>query len=245
MQIYVKIFLGCDDMAFLIGVIILILFIIFVYFFIKLKIRSMLNKLGYSGVNLKEIINEARLEDQEVPKSLSSMDSIYLEQIKKDFIDININELKRQSEKVILDCFDAVSKKNSSKLDGKIKSFVDSMINDYEGKNVKFKEFKFHNTVVSKYKKEKGIATIYFASSFQYYLDVDGKSVKTQDRARVEFIYIYDTNEVDDSKKVLGIHCPNCGSPITSLGQKKCSYCGSVGLELISRVFTCNDVERY
>ena len=52
-------------------------------------------------------------------------------------------------------------------------------------------------------------------------------------------------NEVDADLKVLGIHCPNCGSPITSLGQKNCSYCGQLILEFIGRVFTCNDIVRY
>jgi hypothetical protein len=232
-------------MAFLIGVIILILFIIFVYFFVKFKIRSILGKNGYSGMSLKSIIEEARLEDQEVPKSLSSMDSVYLEQIKKDFVDININELKRESEKVILDLFNAVSNRDTSKLKGKVKSYAENMIKSYKDKNVKFNDFKFHNTVVSRYKKEKGVATIYFGSSFQYYLEVDGKSVKTQDRARVEFIYVYDIDKADEDKNVLGIHCPNCGAPVKKLGEKNCSYCGSLVLEIISKVFTCNDIERY
>ena len=51
------------------------------------------------------------------------MDSIYLEQIKKDFIDININELKREAEKVILDSYKAIETKDSSKFSGKIKKF--------------------------------------------------------------------------------------------------------------------------
>ena len=191
---YDKIILGCDDMgwAFLLGVILLIGFSVFVYFYFKNRIRRTLDKFGFAGMNLKQIIEEARLEDQEVPKSLSSMDSIYLENIKKDFPDIHINELKREAEKVILDAFHGVEVKDSSAFKGKIKSFVDSMISDYQGKTVSFDEMKIHNTVISSYKKEGGIATIYFATSFQYYLNTDGKRVKTQDRAKTEFIYVYD-----------------------------------------------------
>lgn len=55
------------------------------------------------------------------------MDSIYLEQIKKDFIDININELKREAEKVILDSYKAIEAKDSSKFSGKIKSFINKI----------------------------------------------------------------------------------------------------------------------
>ena len=232
-------------MAFLIGVIVLIVFCVVCYFYFRIRIRRILDKYGFAGMNLKEVIDEARLEDQEVPKSLSSMDSIYLEQIKKDFPEININELKRQAEKMILDAYNGIEKKDASKFTGKIRSFVESMISDYQGKKVSFDDMKIHNTVVSSYKKEGGIATIYFATSFQYYLKTDGKSVKTQDRAKTEFIYVYDVHKVEAEKKVLGIHCPNCGSPITSLGQKSCSYCGQAILEFIGRIFTCDDIVRY
>lgn len=192
-----------------------------------------------------ELIKNERLRDQDDPKSLSSMDSIYLNQIKKDFPDININEMKRQAEKVILDCFNAVEKKDSSGFKDKIKSFVEDMINDYSGKKVKFNQFKFHNTVVSNYHKNKAVATITFGSSFQYFLEVDGKDTKTQDRAKVEFIYVIDAKEVSADMKSLDLHCPNCNSPITNLGHKKCSYCGTSVVELIKRIFVCNDIKRY
>ena len=52
-------------------------------------------------------------------------------------------------------------------------------------------------------------------------------------------------SDEEADKKVLGIHCPNCGSPITTLGQKSCSYCGQAILEFIGRVFTCDDIVRY
>lgn len=232
-------------MAFLIGVIILIVFLVGSYLYFRVRIRRILDKFGFAGMNLKQIIDEARLEDQEQPKSLSSMDTVYLDNIKKDFPEIHINELKREAERVLLDAFQGVERKDSSNFKGKIKSFVDSMISDYAGKDVSFDQMKIHNTVVSNYKKEGGIATIYFATAFEYYLNTDGKRVKKQDRAKIEFIYVYDMNEVDADKKVLGIHCPNCGSPITTLGQKKCSYCGQAILEFIGRVFTCNDIVRY
>ena len=92
---------------------------------------------------------------------------------------------------------------------------------------------------------ENGVITISFGSSFQYFLNVDGKSVKTQDRARVEFIYIIDTDKVLNDKKVLGLNCPNCGSPIKSLGNKSCSYCGSGIKEIFGKIFTCNNIKRY
>ena len=155
-------------MFFLIGVLILIVFIIGCYIYFRVRIRGLLDQFGYVGKSLKDIVEEARLEDQEVHKSLSSMDSIYLEQIKKDFPSLNINELKRESEKMILDCYNAIENKNSSKFKGKIKSFIDSVINDYKDKEIRFDNIKIHNTVISRYKKENGIITLYLATSFEY-----------------------------------------------------------------------------
>ena len=125
---------------------------VFLYF--KIKLRRLLDDAGYEGQNIGDIIREARLQDEIEPKSLASMDRIYLRQIQKDFPGINISEIKRQAEEVILDCYSCVEKKDSKKLKGKIQSFVDKMISEYEGKNVKFDDFKIHNTVLSNYKKD-------------------------------------------------------------------------------------------
>ena len=233
-------------MYFLIGVIVFILFVVFCYFFIKRKISAF--TLKYLGTtDIKSAIEAAEIEDQEVPKSLSSMDSIYLEQIKRDFPDVNINELKRMSEKVILDAFNAIERKDSSLIKNeKIKSFVDSMINDLGNDIVSYDNFKIHKTVVSKYEYSNGIATIYFSSSFEYYY-TRGESIKKklQDRCRVEFIYVYDVDKVSHSEKVIGLNCPNCGSPIKNLGIKNCSYCGTGVLDIVSKVWNCNDIVRY
>jgi hypothetical protein len=224
-------------MFFLIGVGVLVgAYIIF---------RKDIKKIVNTTSDLMNMIKNERLKDEIEPKSLSSMDSIYLTQIKKDFPDININEMKREAEKIILDCFNAVEKKDSSGFKDKIKSFVDDMINDYSDKNIKFNKFKFHNTVVSNYHKNGAVATITFGSSFEYFLDIDGEDKRTQDRAKVEFIYVIDAKEVSANMKSLDLHCPNCNSPITNLGHKKCSYCGTSVVELIKRVFVCNDIKRY
>ena len=232
-------------MFFMIGVIILISFIVGSYIFIKIKVRRVLDEAGFVGQSLWEIMRQAKIKQQMEPKSLTSMDSIYLEQVKEDFPNININELKRQSEQVILDCFNAIEKKNSKGFKGKIKSFVDDIINDYENKSVKFDDFKIHKTVLAKYKKEKGTATLYFASSFEYILNVDGKCEKVQDRARTEFIYIIDEAEIGRSQNAIDFRCPNCNSPITSLGQKKCKYCGTAVVEVVGRIFACDNIVRY
>lgn len=223
----------------LIGVIILILFIVFSYLYIKKKVEV------YFGSSIKDIIENARLEDEELPKSLSSMDSIYKEQVKKDFPDLNLNEIKRMAETEILNIFKAIEKKDNSIVKGKMRSIVEAKIDDNRGKNISYDDIKFHNTVLSKYEKDSGIATITIGSSFQYILKENGNDKKVQDRAKVEFIYIIDESKVKINKKVLGINCPNCGAPITSLENKACSYCSTSVVDIVKRVWTINDVKFY
>ena len=233
-------------MPFLIGIIILILFIIFCYFFIRNKFIRFISK--YLGTNdISSIIEQAKLDDEEIPKSLSSMDSIYLEQIKRDFPDININELKRMCEMEILNAYRAIENKNSSEIkSGKAKSFVDNIIDDLGDDSIKYEDIKIHKTVISKYENNSGVATIYFSTSFQYIYSRGGESKKKiQDRVKCEYIYVIDTLKVDSSKKTLGINCPNCGSPLLNLGKKICSYCGTSVVDIVSRVWTLNDIFRY
>ena len=52
---------------------------VFLYF--KIKLRRILDDAGYEGQNIGDIIREARLQDEVEPKSLASMDRIYLSQI--------------------------------------------------------------------------------------------------------------------------------------------------------------------
>lgn len=233
-------------MWFLVGVIVLILFVLFCYFFVKRKLRNISMK--YLGTtDIKGMMERARFEDEEIPKSLSSMDSVYLEQIKRDFPDININELKRMAEKEILNAYRAIENKDVSFIKSeKVKSFVNSVIDDIGDDIVSYSDMLIHKTVVSKYEKSKGVATIYFSTAFQYiYKKGRDLSKKVQDRVKCEYIYIIDVLEVEQSKKVLALNCPNCGSPISNLENDNCSYCGSVVVDLVSRVWTINDMIKY
>lgn len=216
---------------------------VFLYF--KIKVRKVLDDAGFQGQNIGDIIREARMQDEIEPKSLASMDRIFLSQIKEDFPGINISEIERQAEQVILDCYRCVEIGDSGKLKGKIKSFVDKMISEYNGKSVRFEDFRIHKTVLSNYKKDSKTASIFFSSAYEYNLRIDGKDKKIQDRAKVEFIYILDEKEIPDNQNAIGIHCPNCNSPITNLGNHSCTYCGTAVVLVLGKVFACNDIVRY
>lgn len=226
-------------MWFLLGVLILIFFIIFCYQYIKVKFKN------YFGMDFKTMLQKAEEEDASLPKSLSSMDSIYLEQIKRDFPEINIAELKRLCEKEIFNIFNSIETKNVENLKGKMKFLAESIIQDNKDKKVEYNDIKIHNTVVSKYECRSGLATITFGCSFEYKKVIDNKSKRIQDRAKVEYIYIIDENQVSATEKSLGVNCPNCGAPLKSLGDKHCNYCTSPIAEIVKRVWTCNDITFY
>ena len=67
-------------MKFLIGVIILITFLLFVYFYFRYKFRKIAKH--YLGTtDIKKVLEKAELENENTPKSLGSMDSIYLDNL--------------------------------------------------------------------------------------------------------------------------------------------------------------------
>lgn len=226
-------------MFFLIGVIILIVFIVSTYIYFTGRVRQVF------GSDLLTLIKQARLEDEVLPKSLSSMDSIYLENIRRDYPDVNIPEFKRKSEKYILDYLHAVEKKNTSDLKGKLKSLAEAAIEDLNGKEVKFDDIKFHNRVLDRYRKESGLAIITIGCSFEYIKKYDGKEKKIQDRARVEYIFVSEYEKVDNTKKQFAINCPNCGSPYINQANKECSYCGTLVYPIIKNSWVLNDVTFY
>lgn len=232
-------------MPFLIGVIILITFITIIYIYIRIKIKKTLNKYGLNSIN--EIIEKARLEDEELPKSLSSMDSIYMPRFKEDFPSVNINELKRTSEKIILEALNAIETKNSKNIKNeKVKAFVDSKIEDLKKSNIKYDSIKIHKTVVSKYEKEKTVATLYLSTSLEYFYHKDNSiKKKVQDRFKLEFIYIIDASNIEEDKRAFAINCPNCGSPIRNIKTKNCEYCGSNIIDIVKRAWICNDIIEY
>lgn len=227
-------------MWFFIGVLILIGFILFVYLYIKYKMRKI-----FGNVNFKDLIEQQKILEEVTPKSVGSMDRIYLENLERDFKDININEIKRMAEQTVLDYFKGIEKKDTSHIKSEqIKSLVDKKIQDLGSNREKYENIKFHNTVLNKYENHNGIATITIAISLEYnYQKNQEQAKRKQDRVRVEFIYIIDASKVPQSKKVLGLNCPNCGSPISN--NKECEYCHTKSLNIVKRVWTCNDLKKY
>lgn len=225
---------------------IIILVLILVVIVLGLVLLHKLKKiLGVSSIS--SIVKHARVEDEEIPKSLSNLDSLYLDKIKEDFPELNLNELKRECEKNILLYLQAIENNDSKNIkNDKIKLSIDKALKEYESHNINFKKIRFYKTVVSKYENNQKVSTIMFGSSLEYLLYVDGKlKKKVQDRFRIEYIYILDSSIVSKKDKVFEVSCPNCGAVMIDLENHRCSYCGTYVKDIVKRVWYCNDLVSY
>lgn len=148
---------------------------------------------------MRELVRSAQkgeLQQEEPPRSLGGMTSIYLPQILRDFPEFNWEELRVTVEE-------------------KVQSFL-------ENQNVKSAgAVRIHRTVISRYQKYHGTASILCETAAEYWI----QERKKQTVCLSELIYVYDSGL---SGAAASLVCPNCGAPVEQLGTKQCRYCGSV-----------------
>lgn len=237
--------------GFLVTLILIAVFLVIIallILYLKGVLAAFLEK--YFGTrDLKEAIEKSEIEAENTPKSLSSMETLAMSSIKRDFPDLNINEIKSMAENTITNYLRAIDKKDIEDLknyNDNIKNMVLAKIEDLGDNKIKYDDIKFHKTVVNRYEKSKSIASLFMASAVEYYRkENDGIKKKIQDRFIVEILYVIDPTEVDLDKKLLGLNCPNCGAPITTLGEKYCRYCNTGIKDLVKRSWVVNNIKEY
>ena len=231
---------------FFIAISIIALAIFVIVFIIQIRARKFLKEF-FNASSFREAFENSETEAAETPKSVSSMDSLYVSQIEKDFPDLNINELKSNSEKVIIDTLNAIENKDRDCMlaSDKINSYIRSKIDDLKDGSVIYDNIKIHKTVVNKYEKSDKIATIYFASSVEYFYKKNNEAgKKVQTRFKCEYIYIIDSEKIGNVK-ALGLNCPNCGAPIKTLGHKHCEYCNTGVIDIVKKTWIINNIKEY
>lgn len=213
--------------------VIVLVVIYIIYLFIKRKIKLFFRKY-FNVMNLEQVIDMSN--DVDTPKSVGGMEKLYLPQLMNDFPDLNINDLKAETEKNILKCFDNVSTgilDSKFNLSEKVKLWIknNSLSKDANS-------WKVHNTVLNKYEKKDSICTLIFRTSLEYKV----KEKKVQTVIETEYIYIVDENKYAKYEKAIGLNCPNCGAPIKNLGHKYCTYCGTGIIELVKKCWIFNNI---
>ncbi len=199
------------------------------------------------------------------PKSLSNMEKIFLPQILKDFPEFNWNEFRPQIRTSICNMLLAIDTRDKGPVAGnpKLREAVEQVLAGTQIPH--YKDVKVHDTVIKRYYKQEGTCYILCESAVEYYTYVEEndkvvsgyKDRKRQEVYETELVYVQDIERaaagpgMADAKMTaaghvssngIGVTCPNCGAPITSLGAKRCEYCGTAIEPLNLRVWKINAI---
>lgn len=225
-----------------------ILFLIVIIIFFKVKNKlSELSEVAFGTKDFIKGIKKQELETISEAKTLTGMEKLDLPKLKEDFKDLNINELKRESEKKIVKCLNAIETKKIENIKEEIlKVFINTRLEDLKDSNVSYDQIKFHNTILNRYEKNDAIANIKIHTALEYNYSKNNKSPqKVQTRFELEYIYIIDEDKISSQIKGVGLNCPNCGAPIKNLGSKSCDYCGSGVVDIVKRTWVLNNIKEF
>lgn len=213
-----------------------VLSILIMIFTLIYKAKRFLKE-GFNTTDIKEIIKQTELEEETRPKTLYGMENVYIPILSKDFKELNVNELKAYAEKNIIECLNAIKNKDKTfdPKSEKVLTWVREKINSSKGKM--YENIKIHKTVLNRYEKLNGVATLTFQTALEYKIN----DKKVQSRIETQFIYIIDSDKTENN--AIGLNCPNCGAPIKSLGEKQCVYCGAGVIDIVKRVWSLNNIK--
>lgn len=208
--------------------------------------------------DLRQGVEKMKADMATTPKSVSAMTSLLLPKIVKDFPDFEYNEMKERADNVLTSYLRAINDQNAGVLqDGntELKQQLENRLGmlSGSGRREHYEQIRIHRTEISQYRKTEGRCIITFQSAlecFHYVTGEDGtvidgsKEYKYQTKYNTDLIYIQDRNLVENElDHALGVNCPNCGAPLSSLGAKMCEYCGSPVIEINIHAWSFSDVE--
>lgn len=243
------------------GILGIVIGFLIIVLLIYLFIRSMMNKFGFGDKTITSLYNEtkeAAALEKTRHKQVSGMTKMLLPEIQRDFKDFNEKEIYLLVEKSLRAIFNALEHKDLSYLEeddfNLIKDKIKEQIIDLQDNNItyKFDDVVFHKHAIKSYKKQKDVATLEISTSLEYYYskrkdnkDISQDNVKRQTRYTTQLVYIIDNTKTGFDINILGLHCPNCGSPVTSLQQTHCSYCQGVTNIQIASLIKCWKIINY
>lgn len=193
---------------------------------------------AFGTKSLAEGINRQADVLAATPKSVSGMTRIFGPQIAKDFPDFNLEQFKNKVENLLVTALQAVTEENSALLKSEskeIRSQVENQIagNQAAGVREMYTQIRIHQTEITNYQKRDGKCIITFQSAVEHYhyKEKNGETVwgererRQQTKYNTELVYIQDEKlaKIDNA---VGTTCPNCGAPVTNLGNMRCEYCG-------------------
>lgn len=243
-------------MIFLILVLIVILAIFCGILYVRHKAKEF-SRTIFGTEDLSDGIRQMKREYASTPKSVSGMTNLLLPKIVSDFPDFEYDEMKERAENTLTQYLRAVTQKNTAVLTDGNTELKQQLENHIQMLSIKglwehFDQIKIHRTEIHQYKKANGRCIITFQSAlecFHYITDTSSvregsKEYKYQTKYNTDLIYIQDRNLLEDElDHALGINCPNCGAPLSSLGAKKCEYCGTPVIEINIHAWSFSDIK--
>lgn len=225
--------------------------------YIKQRTREFSSKI-FGTPDITQAAQKMRQDYATTPKSVSAMTSLLLPKIVSDFPDFQYDEMKERTNNILTGYLRAISQRNAGSLnDGNTE--LKQQLSDYiqmlsvKDMHEHFDQIRIHRTEISQYRKTEGRCIITFQSSlecYHYITDasqriVDGsKEYKYQTKYNTDLIYIQDRNLVENELDLaLGVTCPNCGAPLSSLGAKVCDYCGTPVIEINIHAWSFSNIE--
>ncbi len=228
--------------------------------FAVIKIRQKakeIAQMAFHTDSLVEGFKKQEYEHEHTAKSLTSMTSLALERIAKDFPEFNYDNMKSRAENVILSYLRSIDENDASYLTEGNSVLKEQLRVKLEtlrnvGQREQYNNAEIHRTEISRYEKKDGRCLVRFQSAVQSYhfiQDVERKVIEgsaehwEQSRWEVDLVYVQDAHKLTNPElAALGLNCPNCGAPITSLGQKHCDYCGTAIREINIHAWTFSGI---
>lgn len=216
-----------------IWIIVLLIIIIFLYIYFK----KMYIHYKRKAINIIDMIKTNEEIIESTPKTLSVKESLFLDKIKTDFPELNIELSKTYVSEIITDYLKFLETGNNNELK---KDCTENFLTQAESfiDHKKRTDIRFHQVLISNYFKDNDEANIVFQASCQY------KVNNRLEQQRFEISYIYYLQETPENKTI-SLKCTNCGGPIEYTGQKICKFCGCRLIDTIKRTWKFNTIRRF
>jgi len=217
-------------------------------------IRLISELLSLAKVTEAQISEEAALR----PRQLQNLTNTYSELIRRDFPEFDPQAFLSSAEGVLRFVLNALERQSletypqlSPQLIQQIKDAIEDLKS--KGETWYFDDVTIHKSAISAYKKRSGSLEIHVECAISYRYRVESSDVESSDQQlapiaqyKYQLIAVYVQNvDLMGQGSMIGHNCPNCGAPITSLGDnKKCSYCGTGLTEVNSRIWLFDHYKR-
>lgn len=222
-------------------------------FVIYQKIKSKVEQVSMAAFGTRDFIDGYKRQADELterPKSVSAMTRVFAPQIARDFPEFNLEQFRNKAENLLVCALQAVSAGNAGLLRDASEELRQQVVNQIEGNRSAgiqeiYRDIRVHQTEISNYQKKDGKCIITFQSAVEHfhYKEKDGSVTwgdaqrKQQTKYNTELVYIQDASRMG-AGNALGTTCPNCGAPITNLGNMRCEYCGAAVTPVDEKVWT-------